>query len=67
MERIVVSSDPLPARMALMDHSLRRPHLLQRNQQQEQIQGKNLYLQQWVGAAWLDQQNSTQMPRPSAL
>jgi len=56
VERIVLSSDPLPARMALMDHSLRRPLFLQRNQQHEHIQGRNLYLQQWVGAGWLDQE-----------
>lgn len=53
IERIVVASEPTSRCLALMDHSLRRPEFLERNRQMEQPRGKHLFLQQWSGAEWL--------------
>ena len=54
VERIVLSSAGRSGCLGLMDHSLRIPAFLERNQQRERTEGKHLFLQQWVGEGWLN-------------
>lgn len=48
VERLVVGPG-----LGLMDHSLRLPHVLQRNGFKSKPEGRSLFLQQWVGPEWL--------------
>lgn len=57
VERIVVAAEPTSRCLALMDHSLRRPDFLERNRHLNHARGRHLFLQQWSGEDWLNEED----------
>ncbi|MCW5870587.1 MAG: hypothetical protein KIS61_25245 [Candidatus Eremiobacteraeota bacterium] len=57
LERLVISSEPTRRLLGLMDHSSRIPKSLELNQKTDRTFGNHLFLQQWSGPEWLQDEN----------